>query len=41
MAAGATVDQEWIGQNAAADTPLSQALRRDARMRAALSIDPR
>jgi hypothetical protein len=38
MTAGATVDHEWIGQNA--DTPLGQALRRDPRMRAALSLGP-
>jgi Ankyrin repeats (3 copies) len=39
VAARAKVDQEWIGQNAA-DTPLSEALRRDPRMRAALSLGP-
>ena len=38
IAAGATVDQEWIGRNEG--TPLGEALRRDARMRAALSLGP-
>jgi hypothetical protein len=38
MTAGATVDHEWIGENA--DTPLGQALRLDPRMRAALSLGP-
>ena len=38
MTAGASVDQEWIGQNR--EPPLGQALRQDARMREALSLGP-
>jgi hypothetical protein len=39
MAAGATLDQEWIDDRQPA-TPLGQALRQDPRMRAALSLGP-
>ena len=39
MAAGATLDQEWIEERQP-PTPLGQALRQDPRMRAALSLGP-
>jgi ankyrin repeat protein len=39
MAAGATLDQEWIDERQPA-TPLGQALRQDPRMRAALRLGP-
>jgi len=40
MAAGATLDQEWIDERHPLTT-LGQALRQDPRMRAALSLGPR
>jgi hypothetical protein len=39
MAAGATLDQEWLDDRQPA-TPLGQALRQDPRMRAALRLGP-